>query len=88
MSSKISYTASAICAHHGVNKEILSDMVYWGVATPYGETSDRWIFSQSDYERIACASRFVNDYDLNIAGSAMVLDLLQELDKVRIEIKG
>ncbi len=87
MNSTILYTVNAICSYHDINEEMLSDMVSWGIATPYGTAPNRWLFSQNDYERIGCATRFNKDLDINIPGAAMVLELLEELDKVRIEIR-
>ena len=87
MNSNIVYTTYAICSSHEISNEILSDMVSWGIATPSGTTLKKWLFSQDDYDRIGCASRFNKDLDINIPGAAMALELLDELDKIRRELK-
>ncbi len=86
MSSNIVYTTNAICSYYGLKKDVLVDMVLWGIASPLGSSPDKWQFTQRDYERIGCAYRFHRDLEINIPGSAMVLELLSELDRVRIEL--
>ncbi len=87
MKNTILYTTKAICLYHGISNEILNDMVSWGIATPAGSTPEKWLFSDDDYKRIGCASRFSKDLDINVPGAAMALDLLDELSKVRNQIK-
>ena len=87
MNNNVLYTTKAVCSNHKISNEILSDMVSWGIATPLGTSLQRWLFSQDDYDRIGCASRFNKDLDINVPGAAMALELLDELDKIRREIK-
>ncbi|MDW3094627.1 MAG: chaperone modulator CbpM [Gammaproteobacteria bacterium] len=86
MNSNIIYTSNSICSYYGINKDVLSDMVLWGIASPSGCSPDTWFFNQSDYDKIGRAYRFHRDLEINIPGAAMILELLSELDKVRIEI--
>ncbi len=87
MNDNIVYTTKAICSSHKISNEILSDMVSWGIATPSGTSIEKWQFSQDDFDRIGCASRFNKDLDINIPGAAMALELLDELDKIRRDIR-
>jgi chaperone modulatory protein CbpM len=87
MSNTVVYTTKAICLYHKISNDILSDMVSWGIASPSGATPERWLFSQDDYDRIGSASRFNKDLDINIPGAAMALQLLEELDRMRREVR-
>ena len=85
MNRNVFYTTKAICNSHNVTKEIIAEMVSWGIADPTGAKPDKWLFSQNDYERIGSATRFNRELNINIAGAALALELLDELDKVRQE---
>ena len=83
MSKNISYTTQAICSSHNLTKDIILEMVSWGIANPAGRKWDKWVFSQTDYERIGRATQFNRELEINISGAALVLQLLEELDKIR-----
>lgn len=83
MKKYILYTAKAICKKYEISNTVLSDMVSWTIANPSGCDADKWLFSQGDYDRIACALRFNKDLDINIPGAAMAIDLLDELGQIK-----
>lgn len=87
MNQNIFYTTQAICSSHDLTKEIITEMVSWGIADPRGAKPEKWLFSHSDFERIGCATRFSKELEINIPGAALALDLLDELEKIRKEVQ-
>lgn len=87
MNKNIYYTTQAVCVAHKLTEEMIAEMVSWGIADPKGVRPNKWLFSQNDFERIECANRFSEEFDINIPGTALVLELLDELDKVRRQIQ-
>ena len=86
-SSNVYYTLRAVCAAQNVNKEEIVEMVSWGIADPVGFNPDRWLFSQNDFNRIGSAIRFHEELGINIPGAALAIDLLDELEKIRMRSK-
>ena len=87
MNSNIYYTTQAVCVAHELTEDTIAEMVSWGIADPKGARPNKWIFSQNDFERIGCATRFSEELDINIPGAALALELLDELNKVRRQIR-
>ena len=88
MNKNVFYTTKAICTSHNLTDDAIEEMVYWGIAEPVGRVPGRWLFSQADYVRIGCATRLKRELDINIPGAALALDLLEELDKIRREVRS
>lgn len=87
MNKNVYYTTQAICVAHNLTEEMIAEMVSWGIANPKGVRPHKWLFSQNDFERIGCASRFSEELDINIPGAALALELLVELEKVRRQVQ-
>ena len=64
--------------------EILT-MVNYGVIEPLDfQTSHiRWEFNSSSVVRVQIATRLQRDLDVNLAGAALALELLDEIKKLR-----
>lgn len=66
-----------------------SEAVVWvaeGVIEPLGEQPDEWQFSGSSLRRARTARRLARDFDINAAGIALVLDLLEEIRSLRAQL--
>ena len=87
MNNKVFYTTNAVCDSYKLTRAAIVEMVSWGIATPTGNKPDKWLFSEADYVRIGCATRFRNELEVNIPGAALALQLLEELDHIRKEIR-
>ena len=75
--------ARPVCFSQRLAKDTVAEMVSWGVAEPIGDKPEKWLFSQLDYDRIACAIRFRDELEINIPGAALAINLLDELNKMR-----
>ena len=83
MNENIFYTTNAVCFSHRLTKDTIAEMVSWGIAGPIGNKPEKWLFSQSDYDRIACAVRFGEELNINVPGAALAIELIDELNKIR-----
>ena len=83
MNENILYTTYAICDSHKLTHENINEMVSWGIANPFGNKPEKWLFTQNDYERIARAQRFRNELDINIPGAALAIELIEEIQLLR-----
>ncbi len=65
----------------------LMELVEYGVIKPKGSSADTWRFQGVNIARAKKARRLHQDLGINIAGVAMVLDLLAERDAVMRRLK-
>jgi chaperone modulatory protein CbpM len=71
----------------GSSGRTLHLMVTEGVLTPQGNVPREWRFSGAEIRRARRAVRLRRDLDLNLAGTALALDLLDELEGLRERIR-
>ncbi len=62
-------------------------LVMEGVLTPNGEDPERWRFGGATLRRARRALRLARDLELNAASTALVLDLLDEIDALRSRLR-
>lgn len=67
--------------------EQLVALVIEGVLTPNGEDPERWHFGGATLRRARVALRLTHDLELNAASTALVLDLLDEIDALRSRLR-
>ena len=72
-----------LCRLCGVNAERIIDMVAEGVVEPQGSDPREWRFVGTSIKRVQIALRLQRDLRINLAGAALVLDLLEELQELR-----
>jgi chaperone modulatory protein CbpM len=66
-----------------VHSELIIEMVQEGIVEPRGASPEQWRFVGSELPRIERALRLHRDLEINLAGIALVLDLLDELQILR-----
>ena len=62
-------------------------LVQEGVLEPIGEAPEQWRFNGPALGRARTALRLQHDFELDTAGTALVLDLLQEIESLRSRLK-
>ena len=83
----VEFTLSQLCHACGVESEQVVELVEEGVLEPIGTNRSRWRFSGISLERARRALRLQRDLGVNVAGAALALDLIEELDRLRAELK-
>jgi chaperone modulatory protein CbpM len=82
---EISLTLDEVCRACATETTVIVALVEEGVlepSTPDGET-DKWVFSGSNLRRARIALRLRRDLEINLAGIALMLDLLDEIESLR-----
>lgn len=79
---ELSYTE--ICTICGAKPEIIEEMITEGIINPQGTRSDEWRFNGYEIRRVQIVLRLQRDLGINMPGAALVLDLLEEIEKLRI----
>lgn len=71
---------SRLCS---VQRKVIIDMAQFGIVEPKGQGLNNWRFSGHDLVRVRQTLRLQNDLGINMAGAALVIDLLDELNELR-----
>ena len=72
----------ACCVH----AEWIFSLVEEGILEPEGETERSWHFSGPSLRRARMVIHLQQDLGVNLAGAALVLDLMDELESLRRRI--
>jgi len=70
-----------------VRVERIVELVDEGVLEPVGGDPGDWSFPGSCLRRARVAMHLQRDLDINVAGAALVLDLLDELETLRARLR-
>jgi chaperone modulatory protein CbpM len=82
-----SLTLEQLCAACGVQTDWVVSLVEESIIEPQGGEPSLWYFSGVSLVRVRSALRLQRDLGVNLAGIALVLDLIEELDSLRAQIK-
>ena len=75
----LSLTLREVCDVCGIEEAVVVEMVNEGVAEPLDPAATRWEFSGTAVARLRTAHRLQRDLEINLAGVALVLDLLERI---------
>jgi chaperone modulatory protein CbpM len=79
-----------ICRACAVQPELIIELVHEGVLAPARDSlraaPEQWHFSGVHLHRARVAMRLQNDLGVNLAGAALALELLDELDQLRTRL--
>jgi chaperone modulatory protein CbpM len=81
------FTLVQLCRACRAEQQQLIVLVEEGVLQPAGDTPRDWVFSGPSLRRARAALRLSRDLELNTSGTALVLDLLDEIEALRSRLK-
>jgi chaperone modulatory protein CbpM len=79
-------TVDELCLACNVDANWIAELVEHGVIEPIGQAGADWRFTSLTILRIAKAKRLERDLNLNPPSVAIVLDLLDEIDDLRVQL--
>lgn len=84
------FTLSEVCERCGVHAEIIIEMVEYGIVAPVSvqTNNSRWQFNVESLARLRRAQRLRQDLELNLAGLALSLELLDQIESLQQEVKS
>lgn len=69
------------------SREWLIELVHEGVLEPDGQRQAQWRFSGSSLKRARTARRLHDDLRINLAGVALALNLIEEIEAMRERLR-
>jgi len=76
---------SRACAAHA---ELIIELVEEGVVAPIGREPDSWRFTGTHMRRVRVALHLQRDLGVNLAGAALALQLLDEVEALRARLRA
>ncbi len=83
-----SCTLQELCNFCNQSKDLVREMIDEGILVPVGSSPDQWRFGLREIHRVQTTHRLIRDLQVNMAGAALALDLLEELEELRWKIQG
>jgi chaperone modulatory protein CbpM len=83
----LTVTLSELTQLCGSSGRVVRLMVTEGLLRPKGESPDDWRFDGLEVRRARRAVRLRRDLNLNLAGTALAIDLLEELEQLRERLR-
>ena len=80
-------TLAEVCRACAVQTEFIVELVEEGVLAPVGQEPQRWRFTYAHLRRVRVAARLQHDLSVNLAGAALALELLEEIEALRTRLQ-
>jgi len=83
------FTLDDLCTACAVHTEYIIELVDEGIVEPMEQQRDQqhWTFTGISLLRVRKARRLQQDLGINLAGAALVLDMMDEIEKMRARLK-
>ena len=81
-------TLAELCRACTAQAEFIVELVEEGVLTPVGRAPDQWRFTGVQIRHTSVALRLQRDLGVNLAGAALALQLLDEVEALRARLKA
>lgn len=81
-------TLNDLCHACAVHAEPIIELVEIGVLEPQGSERAQWIFFGDSLHRARRVLRLQRDLDIDLAGAALALELLDEITSLRTRLRA
>ena len=80
-------TLADLCRACAADTALVIELVDEGVLSPVGNAPEQWRFTGLHMHRARTALTLQRDLGVNLQGAALAIELLEELDKVRAQLR-
>ena len=87
LEEEVELTLAELCHACQVPAERVFELVEEGMLEPLGREPSHWRFRGGSLRRVRFALTLERDLGVNIAGAALALELLEEMDAMRERLK-
>lgn len=75
-----------LCAICHITPDFVIELVAYGTIEPHGNSVSTWRFDAHQLHIIRTATRLHHDLEVNHAGIALAIDLLQQVNDLQVEL--
>ena len=83
LDESVEFTLSELCSVCRVPEQLVVEIVAEGIVEPIGAGPQHWRFSGTAVARIQRVVRLQQEFEVNLPGAALALDLLEEIARLR-----
>ena len=83
LDDSVEFSLTEVCAACRVSEELVVEIVAEGIVEPLGGSRAQWRFSGLAVARIQRVIRLQQDFEVNLPGAALALELLEEVERLR-----
>ena len=83
LDDSVEFSLDELCAACGVSAEFVVEIVAEGIVEPIGPERTQWRFSGVALARVQRVVRLQREFDVNLPGAALALELLEEVERLR-----
>ncbi|CAI8791028.1 chaperone modulator CbpM [Methylocaldum szegediense] len=76
-----------LAAACGVEANWIQELVDMAVLSPKGSEKATWRFGAGDVRRVRTLVRLMRDFETNLETAAVILDLLEETERLRAQLR-
>jgi chaperone modulatory protein CbpM len=83
LDESVELSLQELCAACRLSEDLVMDIVAEGIVEPLGGDRPQWRFSGVAVARIQRVVRLQQEFDVNLPGAALALELLEEIERLR-----
>ena len=83
LDDSVEFSLTEVCAACRVSEELVVEIVAEGIVEPVGINRAQWRFTGLAVARIQRVIRLQHEFDVNLPGAALALELLEEVERLR-----
>lgn len=87
LDERVELSLVELCRACSSSTQWVIELVDQGVLEPVGPDQENWHFSGTSLLRARAAMRLQHDLDINLAGIALALDLIDEIETLRERLR-
>ncbi|MCC7413596.1 MAG: MerR family transcriptional regulator [Gammaproteobacteria bacterium] len=87
LDEQLELSTAELCRLCHLSPDELMNMVAEGLLDPIGEAPERWRFASHALPRIQLALRLERDLGVNLAGVALISELLDQIERLRVRVE-
>lgn|SRR3990167_3498263 len=77
------FSVDELCEICGIKTSLLEELIEYEILVPIENQPGEWVFDMQQLKRLRAALRLQRDLELNLAGVALVMHLLEEMEELR-----
>ena len=87
MEAQSELSLDELCEVCHVTQAYIHELVEYGTIEPRGVSLEMWRFTPYHIRRIQTVKRLQQDLDVNVPGAALAVDLLEQIDRMRVQLQ-
>lgn len=76
-----------LCEACHVTHDFIHELIEYGAIEPQGISIEVWRFNPEHLRRIQTVKRLQQDLEVNLAGAALAIDLMDQIEQLRSQIE-